>query len=243
MGHPLRCGGLVNATMRFAPWPRPYIGAARRLRELPYKPAAAQVHFRLAAFAAPFAARVHAAVDIRIRAASIISFPLGALRGGRPNSLLTGNFSKKNREFGPNSILVLFSLIKWSRLGEGQASTSFFFVDGRAKPGHDELAGRSRTLRSSELQRLALALLVPEAGLARIAVFRAGRVPLEKAVPRDGDLVGAVRVLFQHVARDVAGPGFNIQQLLRPEGERITDQEDRDRKARREPVRKHGVTS
>jgi hypothetical protein len=49
--------------MRFAPWPRPYIGAARRLRELPYKPAAAQVDFRLAAFAAPFAARAHAAVD------------------------------------------------------------------------------------------------------------------------------------------------------------------------------------
>ena len=56
-GHPLRCGGLVNPTMRFAPWPRPYISAARRLRELPYKPAVAQVHFRLAAFAAPFAAR------------------------------------------------------------------------------------------------------------------------------------------------------------------------------------------
>jgi hypothetical protein len=83
--------------MRFAPWPRPYIGAARRLRELPYKPAVAQVHFRLAAFAAPFAARVHAAVGIRIRAASIISFPLGALRGARPNSLLTGNFSKKEQ--------------------------------------------------------------------------------------------------------------------------------------------------
>jgi hypothetical protein len=95
--------------MRFAPWPRPYIGATWRLRELAYKPAAAQVHFRLAAFAAPFAARVHAAVDIRIRAASIISFPLGALRGGRPNSLLTGNFSKKNRKFGSNSIPVLFS--------------------------------------------------------------------------------------------------------------------------------------
>src|SRR5947207_14174100 len=95
----------------------------------------------------------------------------------------------------------------------------------------------------SALQRLALALLRPEGGLARIAVFRAGRVPLEKAVPGDGDLVGAVGVLFQHVARDVAGPILDIQRLLRPEGERITDQEDRDRKARREPVRKHGVTS
>jgi len=46
--------------MRFAPWPRPYIGAARRLRELRYKPALAQVDFRLAAFAAPFAARASA---------------------------------------------------------------------------------------------------------------------------------------------------------------------------------------
>src|SRR5438046_2255963 len=81
----------------------PIVVAARRLRELPYKPAVAQVHFRLAAFAAPFAARVHAAVDIRIRAASIISFPLGALRGGRPNSLLTGNFTKKRTgNSGPN---------------------------------------------------------------------------------------------------------------------------------------------
>src|SRR5438067_7093420 len=128
MGHPLRCGGLVNPTMRFAPWPRPYIGAARRLRELRYKPAVAQIHFRLAAFAAPFAARVHVAVDILIRAASIISFPLGALRGGRPNSLLTGNFSKKEQGIRTQLNSRLFSLIKWSRLGEGQAPTSFPFL-------------------------------------------------------------------------------------------------------------------
>jgi hypothetical protein len=41
-------------------------------------------------------------------------------------------------------------------------------------------------------------------------------VPLEKPVPRDGDLVGAVGVLFQDVARDVAGPVLDIQRFLRP---------------------------
>src|SRR5213082_1323399 len=78
---------------------------------------------------------------------------------------------------------------------------------------------------STALQGLALALLVPVARLARVAVFRAGGVPLEKAVPRDGDLVGAVRVFFQDVARDVAGPVLDIQRLFRPHDRRKPNQE------------------
>src|SRR4029077_11849934 len=67
------------------------------------------------------------------------------------------------------------------------------------------MAEYASLFRPTALKRLALALLVPVGGLAHIAVLRAGSVTLEKAVPGDGDLVGAVRVLFQHVARDVAG--------------------------------------
>src|SRR5947207_3163687 len=91
----------------------------------------------------------------------------------------------------------------------------------------------------SALQRLALALLLPEGGLARIAVFRAGRVPLEKAVPGDGDLVGAVWVLFQHVTRDVAGPVLDVQRLFRPGNAGKTDQEEDHAQLHSQPPRNH----
>src|SRR5215467_8245322 len=87
------------------------------------------------------------------------------------------------------------------------------------------LAAGAGFVRPTELERLALALLVPEGRLARVAVLRAGRVPLEEAVPGDGDLVGAVRVLFQHVARDIAGPVLDIEGLFRSRGNRKADQE------------------
>jgi len=55
--------------------------------------------------------------------------------------------------------------------------------------------------------------------------------------------VGAVRVLFQQVARDVAGPILDIQRLLRRGYRRTADQKNDDGEPRCAPVRKHGVTS
>src|SRR5439155_4112808 len=92
------------------------------------------------------------------------------------------------------------------------------------------------------LLRQALALLVPVFGLAGVAVFRAG-VSLEKPGPRHGDLVGAVRVLFQDVAGDIVGPCLDIDRLLCPDGARTCDQENRDRNAGGELLRKHAFTS
>src|ERR1700730_14781846 len=104
--------------------------------------------------------------------------------------------------------------------------------------GHPRLSPKS-----SALQRLALAFLVPKAGLAGVAVLRAGSVALEKPVPGDGDLVGAVRVLFQDVARDVAGPVLDSQRFLRPYDRRKADQKEDDGKPRGQPLRGHDPTS
>src|SRR5207302_9364736 len=100
---------------------------------------------------------------------------------------------------------------------------------------------RGRRWRAS-LFRQALALLVPVFGLAGIPVLRAG-MRLEKPGPRHGDLVGAVRVLLQYVARDIVGPCLDIDRLLCPDGARTCDQENRDRNAGGELLRKHAFTS
>ena len=53
---------------------------------------------------------------------------------------------------------------------ETPAKLSRFLVDARPKAGHERV-GASRAII---LERLALALLGPEGGLARVAVLRAG---------------------------------------------------------------------
>src|SRR5207244_7621038 len=56
-------------------------------------------------------------------------------------------------------------------------------------------------------------------------------------------LVCAVRVLFQDVAGDIVGPCLDIDRLLCPDGARTCDQENRDRNAGGELLRKHAFTS
>ena len=172
-------------------------------------------------------------------------------------------FLKKNRESGRRCCSLFVPSWepqpKGSRAAgqnsSGEATGSWSDDHGRACPGHLRDAGKAFTVsRGCPAQGRArtgrgITGDHPRAsGPCTSGPRRRSRaccgtscrgVPLEKPVPRDGDLVGAVGVLFQDVARDVAGPVLDIQRFLRPYDGRKADQKKDDGEPRGPPVRNH----